>query len=520
MIPPDDIKWLHETATRAEAQEYYKNVWAESAAKGAWGAVAELGKLDRFFLLTWLCNRPDANRDWIYHRCREVERDPDDYLDLWAREHYKSTVITFAGVIQEILRDPDITVGLFSFSFTNAKNFVRQIKREFEVNERLKNAYPSILYKKPEKDAPQWSEEKGIVVKRRGNPKEATVTPHGLIEGLPAGPHYRLRVYDDIITEDHVSSPEMMQKAVQMWRQSQNLGKEGGRRWHAGTRYHFNDPYSVIINDSLLRIRTYPATDDSTPSGRPVLVSSEYMSQKYRDLGPYLFACQWLLNPVADDAQGFRREWVKFWTPDNWESMNRYILVDPASEKKKTSDYTVMWVVGLGSDRNFYLIDGLRDRLNLTERADSLFSLHRKYKPLNVGYEKYGQQADIEHMQDRMGRENYRFPITPLGGSLRKEDRIRKMVPLFQSGRVYLPEELEYLEDGRKRDLIKDFVELEYMAFPVSTHDDMLDCLARIADVEFPKVWPQPDDDIEPIKSKPRERYRKAPSRPGSWMTA
>ena len=495
-----------------EAVRFYHHVWGEG-----WKSIAALALEDRFFLLTFVCGRRDALHPWLYDRCKEVEARPNDCLDLWSREHYKSTIVTFAGIIQEILKNSEITIGIFSFNNGTANKFLKQIKREFEDNMVLKTCFPETVWENPKKDSKSWSEQSGIIMKRKGNPKEATVEAHGLVDGMPTGAHYKLRVYDDVITEEFARNPEMIEKATNAWRMSQNLGSRGGKMWHVGTRYHFNDTYKFLLEEGILHPRIYPATDDGTTTGTPVLLTQKELDTKRRDLGPYIFSCQILQNPVADSKQGFDREWVRYYDRPSG-NMNKYLLCDPANEKKATSDYTVMMVIGLGADHNYYIVDMVRDRLNLTERADKLFELHRKHHPIGVGYEKYGKDSDIQHFEDVMNKTNYRFDITPVGGKIKKEDRIRKLVPVFESGRVYLPEVFYYSDyEGKKSDLVRDFVEQEYMGFPVGTHDDMLDTLARILDADFQTYWPSGAERNEEEK---RDRY-KSNSRPAtSWMAS
>ncbi len=453
-----------------------------------------LAQNDLFYLLTAILGRKDINRDWLFERCREVEAGPDGYLDLWAREHYKSSIITYALTIRDILRDPEITVGIFSFNRPTAKAFLRQIKREFETNEKLKALFPDILWENPQRDAPKWSEDDGLIVKRKGNPKESTIEAHGLVEGAPTSKHFKLMVYDDVVTPESVTTPDMIAKVTAGWEMSLNLAADGGVARYIGTRYHFNDTYRMILERGAAKERRHPITYEGTAEGTPVLWTREQVAKRRRDAGPFTFASQMLLDPTADRKQGFHEDWIRFYQHGgDFGGMNKYLIVDPASEKKKTSDYTAMVVIGLGTDENFYLIDAIRDRLSLTERGDAVFALHRRWRPKRVGYEKYGMMADIEYIKERQQRENYRFEIIELGGQIAKLDRIRRMIPIFEAERFLLPESLFKVDyEGRHIDLVQTFLNDEYRPFPVGLHDDFFDATSRIMDQDLGIVWPKP----------------------------
>jgi len=484
----------------------------------------ELARNDLYFLLRYLLNRKDVEHPWLFDRIRDVEAKPDGHLDLWARGHYKSTIITYAKTIQDILGshgdDPlfkwkglEPTFCIFSHTRPIAKAFLRQIKFELERNEKLIDLFPDVLYARPEVDAPKWSEDFGIVVRRHSNPKEATVEAWGLVDGQPISKHFNVLIWDDTVTRASVTGPDMIRKTTECWELSLNLGATETIRRYIGTRYHWADSYHTMLQREAAVPRIFPGTEDGTLTGTPVFLNQEQWDEKVKEMGPVTASSQLLQNPTKDTAEGFKREWVhRYDNMDSWRRMNRYLLCDPANEKKKGSDYTAMGVIGLGADHNYYLLDGYRDRLNLSERTDLLFELHEKWDRPKVGYEKYGKDSDIDHIKYVMGERNYRFDIRELGGQMKKNDRIKRMIPAFSDARWWFPRDMwRTLYDGKVMDLMQAMIEEELLAFPVPIHDDFIDMMSRIHDMD--QVWPRQ------LQRKPKDRYGE-PRTNGTFMSA
>lgn len=498
------------------------NFYAKAYAKPGFGneEIAYLARNDRYFLATRILGRKDLKHEWQYARAREVENNKDGYLDLWAREHGKSSWITFAGIIQEILNNPEITIGIFSFNKPTARKFLRQIKYEFESNQTLQSLYPDILYADPKKESPRWSEDAGIVVKRLGNPKEATVEGHGLVDGQPTGAHFLLRVYDDVVTVDSVTSPEMILKTTEAWSLSDNLGARGedglARAWYVGTRYHFGDTYQSMMDMGAVIPRVYPATDTGYRDGKPVFLPEDVWEDKKKKQTTTVLAAQMLQNPSAGSAAIFNKDWLKF-IDIRPATLNVYILCDPASSKKKGSDKTAIPVIGVDTAGNRWFLDGYHHKMGLAERYQRIKELRRVWmrmpgvQSVRVGYERYGSTSDLEHFQIEMQRDKDEFEIIELAwpreGPGSKTDRVQRLEPDFRNGRFYLPAKVDGEtkaqakvradgqafriftpvmrtdEEGRLYSLSKNFLD-EYMTFPFCAHDDLIDAVSRIYDIE------------------------------------
>jgi predicted phage terminase large subunit-like protein len=504
--------------SRADSNAIYE----EALRRGDPATLRKLCKDDLFFLLSVACRRKDADNDFVYARCREFEQEPDSRLDLWAREHYKSTIITYAGTIQEVLRDPEITIGIFSHTRPIAKAFLFAIKTTFEENTFIKGLFKDVLYNDPQKESQKWSLDDGLIVRRKSTNPTCTLEAWGLVDGQPTSKHYNIRVYDDVVTLSSVTSPEMIEKTTNGWRISLNLGSESSgvsRERYIGTRYHANDTYKTIIDTGDVKVKEFYPTDlgknDIDVVGNPVLMTTEALEAKRRKMGPYIYACQMLQNPQADKVMGFSTEWMMYYDClKNNKNWNYYLLCDPAGEGKKKNkskdpDYSVFIVIGMATDKNYYLVDMVRDRLSLTERTDKLFELIMEWNPKKIGYEQYGKDSDIAHIQYVQQQKGFRFEIEPLAGHMPKPDRIRRLVPVFENHRFYFPRRLPYITRQKQMvDMVQEFIAKEYIDFPVSSHDDMLDCMSRILDDNLGAVFPKMKEiRTDDAKSNPDGKY-------------
>jgi phage terminase large subunit-like protein len=506
----------------------FAKLWTDSSPQEIAKTCRDLFRQDLWLLLFLGLNRPDMMHPWLFLRCQEIQRKPDGYLDLWARDHRKSSIITFGKTVQDILAshgdDPlaswhglEPTFGIFSHTRPIAKAFLRQIKTEFEQNSWLKELFPDVLYARPERESPRWSEDNGLVVRRRSNPKEATVEAWGLVDGQPTGKHFNVLIWDDVVTRDSVTTPEMIQKTTEAWSLSLNLGDSAPRKRAIGTRWHFADSYRTIMDRGALLPRIHPATEDGSLKGKPVLLTQQQFDDKVRDMGPYVASAQLLLNPTVDSKQTFQRDWFRHRFERervNWEGMTRCLLCDPSSGKKG-SDYTTIAVLGHGPDQNTYLLDFLRDRLTLPQRGQAYMAMHRKWRPQHAGYEEYGLQADIQYVQELMSRETYHFEIVPLAGKLSKGDRVNRLIPLCFDGKFWMPDALFRTNaEGKLEDLVTVLIEQEFLPWPVPVHDDGLDVISRKFDMED-FGFPMPD-----VPDAREDRYNKRSRRSGSWMGA
>lgn len=374
-----------------------------------------------FAITAFVMRVPCAFHPFWIEVCKEVQAGPlDKTLDIWARGHGKSTVITGARVIQQILKNPEITCCIFSYSKAAAYKFFHQIKGILEGSDFLKWCYPDVLYQDPQVEAPKWSEDGGLIVRRRGFQKEPTLAASGLIEGMPTGFHFSLRVYDDIMVEDIADSADMMEKLKERFDLSKNLGLDGGWEWVVGTPYHHDDIIQTLRSRTTIdgrpsyNVRLKPATENGEWNGRPVFHSEGYINDL--KVNKNKFSSQQLLNPTPVEIRKLQWENVKELTQAEIPSnIYKFMLVDPAGERRdRTGDSWAIIVVGVEPFRdqdlgasNIYILDGVIAEMTHEDAISQVVDIYcRNGRITQLGVEKVGQSTFEIHVANALRAKN------------------------------------------------------------------------------------------------------------------
>jgi hypothetical protein len=407
---------------------------------------------DLWFIVNFVLKIPGADRPFVIKACQEVESGPDGWcIDLWARYHYKSTIKTIARNIQRILRNPEVCIMIASHTRPAAKKFMKSIMLEFEQNEFLKACFPDVLWQKPRNESPTWSEDNGIIVKRKSiGRKESTVEAHGIKEGMPTGTHFEYIDLDDLETIGDVKNPDVIQKGRTAVDLCNFLKTEHGVIDITGTPYsHIAIYYPYIIGkkradgSAKFMFRRKPVTHDGTKDGVPIMITAEELADIHVDMaqdgyGEYSFNCQMLIDPTpkgsqALDSTKLRRIDFK----DIPQNLVKFMVIDPAGDDDENAtkgDDWGVWIVGVEPKANElgirrrYILDGYLDVISESAAPELLGRMFMNNGPIRqVGYEyKSVTPAWLQ---------NFCEYVRKAGGMLHADPKMKMVLRLKDGGR-------------------------------------------------------------------------------------
>ena len=203
-------------------------------------------------------------------------------------------------------------------------------------------------------------------------------------------------------------------------------------------------------------------------------------------MSSYVFSCQYNLNPVPEEDQTFRPEWWDregFYYDRTPENLRVSIFVDPANSQNKKSDYTALFVVGIDEKGAYWVLDLVRDKLDVEGRAKMALGFAIKHGIHKINYESVGFQNTDAYIIRKLSQEKRHYiEVNELKSTVSsKEDRIRALQPIFERGMIHLPRRYDYYSSYHKRTInMVEAFNLEAWMFPKNEHDDMIDCLSQL----------------------------------------
>jgi predicted phage terminase large subunit-like protein len=419
-------------------------------------------------------------------------------LFLLFRGAFKSTIITIAHTIQLMLIWPDIRILIASHKKEGgSQKFLGSIKDHFIRNERFRALFPEYCPKANSTGQIEWGTSEMVTLPNRSKRAiypEATIEIAGNTTDV-TGRHYNYLKIDDIVTRESVTNEAMLERTEEFNALLTFLfdNPEWGISDYAGTCYHFADLYAKLRDSSQITKFILPIWD---ADGNPTVPErfTKLGIEQVRDhpsQTSYQFSAQYLMNPVPTDDQTFKPQWWKregfYYEPNSLPSLLKVaIFVDPANTQKKKSDYTALCVVGLDERGHYWLMDIVRDKLDVEGRAALAIGFAEKHGLHKIHYESVGFQNTDAYIIKKLAQERqYYIQVEEMKATAAsKEDRIRALQPLFERGTIHFPRRYEYYSKYHKRSL--DMIESlnrEAWMFPKNEHDDMIDVLSMLCRV-------------------------------------
>lgn len=226
--------------------------------------------------------------------------------------------------------------------------------------------------------------------------------------------------------------------------------------------------------DHGIRVRNIPVVIDGHPAWSSKYAMTDIEAEetgkvsiedKQRQLGSYVFSYEMMNQPVDETLAEFKKEWFQYAKEDDYRHLNilTFIAIDTAVSQKESADFTGVTINRVSSEGKRY-VTAYKLKINPMELIEHMFYLWDTYKPEVLGVEETVYLLAVKpFLEEEMRKRNKFMSITALKhGGIKKETRIRGLIPLMESKSVFFVGDCSSLEE-------------EMRVFPRGMHDDVLD---------------------------------------------
>jgi phage terminase large subunit-like protein len=413
------------------------------------------------------------------------------------RGHSKSTLAK-AALMYHLYFNPEGKKEFIAWvaeEQSQAIDHIKYIQNHIEMN-------PALNYYFGDLQGSKWTEKEFTTSK--GDRIIAKGTSQRLRGRSQLGLRYTKIILDDFESELNTKTPDR-RREIKEWVMStvepalENSAGNEGSVWLIGTIVHFDsflqgiyDGYTEAKRDKRKYAWNVMYKKAISIDG-DILWPSYFTKEKlldirrrFEDVGLIHKFAQEYLNEARDLANAkFKTDKIEYYnhefhSKDNYAYLvdkddaipiNVYLGVDLAYEANSHNDYQIIMVIGIDSDRNFYVLDYFREHIPLYDMPLEIFNYAKEFSPVKrVNVEMVGAQGIIKDAVNQMsGKDRKVAPGIALGvrppTGIKKEDRLESLLaPIVNRGKLFIKRKHVELVD-------------EMFQFPKGKHDDVLDGL-------------------------------------------
>ena len=508
----------------------------------------EFGRI--YFPKYWFQASPDFHKDIIdlaTHKNEEEWQGKENLNTLVIaapRNHSKSTLITFLYVIWSLVTQRKFFVVIISDIARISTSHSRNIKEEFEMNDKLVNDWGIVLGRdwdsfdgaaRGEKE--KWTDEEFVIGFRKWDKtnnkwgdeledraKILARMANNPLRGLRFG--FRrpdLVIADDLENDELVDTSIQRQKLASWWDSAVEPMIEPppvGQIILVGTVLH----YGSLLNQMLARpdlyvTRRYQAIitkqDEEGNKHQVPLWPERFSLERLRAIrakNVLAFQKEYMNDPRDDTSRTFRSSWIQWYDANDlgyrpsskrWffrgKALTFFTGVDWTVGKDDSADFFSLVMIGKTADQDIVVFDIVNQRMDVANQLNRVIQQNQSYPIQMNGIEGNG----FQHVIIQQIMKKSLLPIREIKhyAKKKKQIRIEGMSPLFEQGKIFLRrctadeirmlklsgEDDELLNEDETRSVIvhPEFHKFydQLMTYPRSENDDMLDALEMSLEV-------------------------------------